>query len=260
MEKDFIITKINRIIMVGKEEYPEKRTSFGTHVKSNELIFHLSGDVTVYFDDLIIETHPGTVRFLPRSEVSRYEVARHKPCDCIDIFFQADRPVANKAFVMDASENDRIEHLFKKAFTTWVAKEEGYYHKCIALLYNIFAELEKKSYVSGESYLKIKPALDMIHNSFLHKTPSIEELSELCGISESYLKQLFKKKYGISPKKYMIQLKINHACDLLRLERYSISQIAELCNYSDVYFFSKQFKEYMGITPTQFVKKYKSSK
>ena len=79
-------------------------------------------------------------------------------------------------------------------------------------------------------------------------------------MGESYFQKLFKEIYGISPKKYIIQLKINHACDLLRLERYTVTQIAELCNFSDVYFFSRQFKEYMGITPTQFIKKYRSSK
>ena len=246
--------------MVGKEEYPEKRTAFGTQVKSNELIFHISGDVTVYFDDLILETHSGTVRFLPRSEVSRYEVDRHTPGDCIDIFFQTDRPVAYEAFVMDASKKELIERLFKMAFITWVAKEEGYYHECIALLYSIFAELEKIRYVPKDRYLKIKPAVDMIHSNFLQETPSIEKLSELCGISVSYLKLIFREKYGISPKKYIIQLKINYACDLLRLERYTITQVAELCNFSDIYFFSRQFKEYMGITPTQFIKKYRSSK
>jgi len=53
---------------------------------------------------------------------------------------------------------------------------------------------------------------------------------------------------------------LHYACELLRLERYSVAQVAELCNFSDIYFFSRQFKEYMGITPTQFVRKYRSSK
>lgn len=260
MKKDFIITDICRIIMVGKEEYPERRTVFETHVSSNELIFHISGDVTVFFDGLTLETRPGTIRFLPKGEVSHYEVDRHKPGECIDVFFQTDCPVAPEAFVIDASRKERIERLFKRIFTVWVAKEEGYYHECIALLYSIFAELEKKSYFSTHGFLKIKPAVDMIHNCFLQKTPSVGELSALCGISESYLKQLFKEKYGMPPKKYIIQLKINHACDLLRLERYTVTQIAELCDFSDVYFFSRQFKEYMGITPTQFIEKYRSSK
>lgn len=246
--------------MVGKEEYPEKRSVFGSRLPRNELIFCFSGRATVKFGELTLEDEPGSVRFLPKGEVSRYEVYRHEAGDCIDVFFKTDRPVAPRAFSVDVSKNERIGRLFKRIFTAWVAKEGNYYHECISLLYRIFFELEGQSYFSEEQFSKIKPAVEAIHNSFLYKTPTVSELSALCGISESYLKQLFNQKYGIPPKKYMIRLKIDHACDLLRTERYTVTQISEICNFSDVYFFSRQFKEYVGITPTQFVNKYRSSK
>ena len=74
------------------------------------------------------------------------------------------------------------------------------------------------------------------------------------------LKWLADEKHGNVPKRYIIQMKINHACELLRLEMYSVSQIAKLSGFSDIYFFSRQFKEYVGISPTDFIKKYHSSK
>ena len=51
MNTDFYITDINRIIYVGKYEYNETKTAFGDELKSNELIFHLSGESTVFFND-----------------------------------------------------------------------------------------------------------------------------------------------------------------------------------------------------------------
>ena len=87
-----------------------------------------------------------------------------------------------------------------------------------------------------------------------------EELASCCAISYPYIKKLFVKKFGVPPIKYSIQLKINYACDLLKSELYTISQTAEICGYNDIYFFSRQFKEYMGISPTDFINKYKSSK
>ena len=260
MENNFIITGIRRIVLVEKGEYPEKKTCFRTHNKSNELIFQMSGDMTVLFGDVTMEILPNTVRFLPEGDTTRYEVYRREQGDCIDVCFYADRPISSEAFVINVSKTERIQRLFKKIFICWVAKEEGYYHECISLLYSIFSELEKHSYFPKEKFLKIKPALDAIHDSFLHKPPTIKELSAACGISESYLKQLFYAKYGVSPQKYIIQLKLNHACELLRLEEYSVTKVAAMCNFSDVYFFSRQFKAYMGISPTQFVKKYRSSK
>ena len=260
MEEKFIITEIKRVVMVGKDEYPDQTLSFGHTLRSNELIFHFSGYDTVYFDDLVLETKPNTIRFLPKGETDRYDVLRHERGECIDVCFQTDRPISDHAFVIDVLQYEKIGALFKKLFSTWVAKNDGYYFESMSILYRIFSELQKSNFVSKQHFLKIKPAVDHIHDRFLRDDMSISSLAAMCGIKESYFQKLFKEKYGVFPKKYIIQLKINHACDLLRLERYTVTQVAELCNFSDVYFFSRQFKAYMGISPTQFVNKYRSSK
>ena len=246
--------------MVGKNEYSTPMTSFSHALEQNELIFHFSGQATVFFDDLVLETKPNTIRFLPKGEPKRYDVLRHERGECIDVFFSADRPISKQAFVMNVAQSEKLGVLFKKIFSTWVSKKEGYYFESVSLLYRIFAEMQKDTAKPSRHKLKIAPAMDMIHSDFLTRDFSLRELAAICKMGESYFQKLFKEIYGISPKKYIIQLKINHACDLLRLERYTVTQIAELCNFSDVYFFSRQFKEYMGITPTQFVNKYKSSR
>lgn len=145
-------------------------------------------------------------------------------------------------------------------FSVWVAKNDGYYFECISLLYKIFAEMQKEIYIPEKQYNLIKPAIDFINENFMDRKISIETLAEKCGISESYLKRLFIKSFGVPPTKYIIQLKINYACDLLRSELYTVTQTAEMCGYNDVYFFSRQFKNQLGISPTEFINKYKSSK
>lgn len=260
MEEKFVITEIKRIVMVGKNEYSTPMISFGHTVNHNELIFHFSGHTTVFFDDLVLETKPNTIRFLPKGETNRYDVLRHERGECIDVCFSADRPLSSQAFVMNVAQGEKLGALFKKLFSTWVSKKEGYYFESVSLLYRIFAEMQKDTAKPSRHKLKIAPAMDMIHSDFLKQDFSLSELAAICKMGESYFQKLFKEIYGIYPKKYIIQLKINHACDLLRLERYTVTQIAELCNFSDVYFFSRQFKEYMGISPSDFSKKYRSSK
>ena len=260
MKEKFVITEIKRIVMVGKNEYSEPMLSFGHTLNYNELIFHFSGHATVFFDDLVLETKPNTIRFLPQGENNRYDLIRHERGECIDVFFRADRSISSQAFVMNVAQSEKLGALFKKLFSTWVSKKEGYYFESVSLLYRIFAEMQKDTAKPSRHKLKIAPAMDMIHSDFLKRDFSLSELAAICKMGVSYFQKLFKEIYGISPKKYIIQLKINHACDLLRLERYTVTQIAEFCNFSDVYFFSRQFKEYMGITPTQFVNKYKSSR
>lgn len=260
MEDSFVITKINRVIMIGKEEYPEKTSVFSNELKHNELIFNFSGQATVYFGSQVLKTEPNTVRFLPAGQTDRYKVLREEHGECIDVFFDTDRPIAPSAFLSNMAKNERIGTLFKRLFISWVSKESGYYFDCISLLYRIFSELQKRRYIPKNHEEKLKPAIEMIHNGFLKETFTTEQLAKCCHISESYFKRLFREKYGVPPKKYVIRLKIDHACDLLRLGRYSVGQIAEMSNFSDIYFFSRQFKEYMGVSPTQFIRKYTSSR
>ena len=120
--------------------------------------------------------------------------------------------------------------------------------------------MQKENYIPENQFKQIEPALKYIEENFLNEKISIKYLADICDISESYLKQLFIKKFGIPPVKYIIQMKINYACDLLQSQLYNISQISEICGYSNVYYFSRQFKEYLGISPLSFIKKYKSSK
>ena len=147
MEEKFVINEIIRVVMVGKEEYPKGTISFSHTLKYNELIFHFSGQGTVFFDDLILETKPNTIRFLPEGPTKRYDVNLYEPGECIDVFFSADRPVSRQAFVIKASQNEKLGALFKKLFSTWVSKNEGYYFESISLLYRIFAELQKNTSV-----------------------------------------------------------------------------------------------------------------
>ena len=261
MNFDFIITKIHRVIMVGKEEYPEEVTEFKSEkLYHNELIFQLSGKTRILFNGKELLTAPGTVRFLPKGELFEYRVERKVRGECIDVFFDTDIPVSSEAFVLDMSKRDGLEPLFKKIFCSFVAKDEGYRFECISLLYKIFAELQKSSYIPGSKFRLIKPALDIIRSDFLVRDIRTPELAAAAGISESYLKQLFGERFGVPPKKYIIQMKINYAEELLRLGEYSITTVATMSGYSDLGFFSRQFKEYTGISPSDFSKKYRSSK
>ena len=215
MEEKFVITEIKRIVMVGKNEYSTPMISFGHTVNHNELIFHFSGQATVFFDDLVLETKPNMIRFLPQGETKRYDVLRHDRGECIDVFFSADRPLSSQAFVIDVAHNEKLGALFKKLFSTWVSKKEGYYFESVSLLYRIFAEMQKDSAKPIRHKLKIAPAMDMIHSDFLKREFSLSELAAICKMGESYFQKLFKEIHGISPKKYIIQLKINHACRVL---------------------------------------------
>ena len=64
--------------------------------------------------------------------------------------------------------------------------------------------------------------------------------------------KIYKEIFGISPKKYLQEIRIEHAKTLLMQNKYMIREIAEMTGYKNQYHFIRQFKEYTGITPGKF--------
>lgn len=260
MNNDFCVTGIFKIILVDKNEYPQDTLHFNPSLYHNELILHLSGSGTCVFGGETLQTSPGTVRFLPKGNASEYTVYKKESGDCIDVFFDTDVPVSDKAFTVDSGSNKTIAALFKKIFSVWVAKDSAYCFESVSLLYKILAEMQKTNYIPESRYALISPAVKYIEENYYKMDITSKILSDLCGISYSYLKRLFIEKFGLPPIKYTIQLRINYACDLLKESSIPISSVARMCGFSDVYFFSRQFKSYMGMTPSEFKRKYISCK
>ncbi|WP_309396331.1 AraC family transcriptional regulator [Cerasicoccus maritimus] len=81
------------------------------------------------------------------------------------------------------------------------------------------------------------------------------ELATECGYSADYFTRVFKKIMHCSPQRYQVYARINKACLLLRDSDLLIKQIALQLGYCNEYFFSRQFKEVIGRSPSDYRKK-----
>ena len=119
--------------------------------------------------------------------------------------------------------------------------------------YCAMAQLEKKRPTEDFDDSYISKATEYIHNNFIYPI-SIQEVADYIGIDRSYLYRLFMAKKGISPKKYLLSVRLNMAKTMLLQNRYSIAEIALSCGFSDPASFCNQFKKATGMTPRQSVK------
>lgn len=85
----------------------------------------------------------------------------------------------------------------------------------------------------------------------LHKNVTIEELSKRAGINTSKLKKEFKNTFGDTIFAYHTRLKMEYAQQTLRTSTKSITSIATETGYNYVQHFSKAFKKYFGVLPSE---------
>ena len=87
---------------------------------------------------------------------------------------------------------------------------------------------------------------------------SIKDCLKKMPLNYDYIRKLFKKEIGVSPSEYLLKERMALAGLLLssgisnRFSHYSISQIAEACGYSEPLYFSRVFKKYYGVSPSEY--------
>jgi len=100
-------------------------------------------------------------------------------------------------------------------------------------------------------HIGISRTIEYLHKHFTEKV-SIEKLAENTGLSMSSLLRHFKRINGSSPKEYLIELRINYACELLDTTRLSIDEIAFNAGFNDSNYFSREFRKATGVTPSKY--------
>ena len=102
-------------------------------------------------------------------------------------------------------------------------------------------------------YGRLYPVLTYIHQHY-DDTITNEKLAEICGLSVTHFRRIFKEQLGKSPMEYLTDLRINWALKLLKTRLFSVSEVGALVGFPDVYYFSKLIKKYTGNSPTKYIK------
>lgn len=80
------------------------------------------------------------------------------------------------------------------------------------------------------------------------------ELAKEIGISKDYLSRLFKQHEGIPVVEYILAVKIEAACNMLRYSDRQVNEIADYLSFGSLSYFSRVFKKKMGLSPQQYRK------
>jgi AraC-like DNA-binding protein len=81
---------------------------------------------------------------------------------------------------------------------------------------------------------------------------TVDDMAYQHQLSASHFSNIFRKKTGMPPIDYFINLKMQRACQLLHANEIKIKEVAMDLGYDDPYYFSRLFKRFMGASPEQY--------
>ena len=86
----------------------------------------------------------------------------------------------------------------------------------------------------------------------LYENITIEDICEKYLLSKTYVISNFKKYFGMTPHQYLIDRKIKLSTTLLSNKTKSLTEIANILSFYDLYHFSKTFKQIMKVSPSEY--------
>lgn len=205
-----------------------------------------------FSDGTVLKTRGNDLFYLPKG--STYHVTTISPGGCYAVNIVAD--INDKPFCVNFRNAEHIRKIFKNADKTWLSNPSYCRISSIKNAYDIIVQgciEEEKKYISTALERLIFPAIEMINQKFTDNTLSLSSLSKECKISEAYFRRIFNNKYGVSPKEYIINLRINYAKQLLVYGELSIQEIAAACGFSEPCHFSREFKKRTGVSPSKYL-------
>lgn len=161
--------------------------------------------------------------------------------------------LAEEAVVIAKDKKGNIKTLFERADQYYRQYERFVDLKLTALfyqiVYDIFREIERKTYKEEEATREIYKAMIYLNDNYMSKVTT-EELALMCNLSEATFRRYFRAYNKVSPLKYKNHLRMLHAQEMLRSGFYTVSEVSEIVECSDLSHFNKLYRSEFGKNPS----------
>lgn len=265
MEEFINLNHIDVDVTISEIEYIcHKKRPYGfTYSKEKRdyytMAFILSGSAEYNFLNQKCIVKPGDIIFLDKNSSYCSKVVSKEDWEHLVISFKTstDNDISKLPLktVNKTAHISRFNELFYEAYNVWSRIGTAYKIHTKSIVSKILYELIKENishfFGSDATHLTVRKILDYMEENYSKKI-TIEDLAELSGYSVSHFARVFKEVYSISPIQYLNHIRITHAKNLIKSKQHTITQIAQKCGFTNVYYFSYYFKKVTGVSPKEY--------
>ena len=151
------------------------------------------------------------------------------------------------------SENQAaMEARFQRLLEIW--REKSSVNGAKAAVYDILEKIatDKKMAMADTSFFN---CVRYLEEHAFDVDLDVEEICRIGFMSASSLQRAFNEHFGMSPKQYLIKLRMSQALTLLAEGTLSVKEVSDACGFRDDKYFSRAFKRKYGYPPSHFHKK-----
>ena len=207
------------------------------------LSFRETGTGSFKIGSKVLCTHPGDVLFIP-ADVP-YEV-EYSVSESIVANLQLCNYTEPELFRFKSPTEGAL--LFRQLLADWQADRSA--NQAKSTVYGMLEKLDRELKLAAED-TAFATCLQYVEAHFCEPTLDIGSVCDKGFISPSSLQRAFLQHFGMSPKQYIIKLRMNKALQLLIEGKRSIREVSALCGFSDEKYFSRAFREKYGYPPSK---------
>ena len=208
----------------------------------------LSGSASHVFKNQSFVLSRNCIYFFNKKD--NYDVEVYEPGDAFSAHFTTYEDIETDSFCIPIENPDEIISLLQKAEQLSYTTESGDL-SLLSTLYKLcdsFAKVRQKVYFPKD--MRIRTAKAYIDTNF-KDSDCLSSAIGLSGLSSRRFNDLFKGNFDTTPNKYLIRRRIESAKSMLETQSLTVTEVAEICGFSDVYYFSKVFKQICGVSPSK---------
>lgn len=262
-------------IKIGRKEYHEQGPVFKEHWHEELMIFYVDkGAAIIHCNSQSVPVSAGDVVVINCNDIHYTENC----CDhlvetylCIDFTFLLSHKddvcqtkyitplLQNRIRFQTKIENDNeLVNQIHYLLNEYEQKNLGYELSIKAGLYRVLVMLmcytvPVTDEIKNRQHHQLRPVLKYIDDHYDQKI-TLQDLAAMANLSPHHLCRLFKSITGLPPITYINHLRINAAMKLLQQQRLPIGEVALTVGFNDSNYFSRLFKKYKNISPTNVTK------